>query len=238
MLTERDENILRHVGLYTISIRKVIEHVFFGGADSDNVISRLLESGYLQKNGGDPSRTAALPGGISYYQLSSREAVRLDVPIHRTQPRQPEVLRKSVAVLWYCTMHPGIMRRRLERWELTDLFGKDADRGRGFRTSHAIQLDGNQSAILRLYAPSSAEHTFIRTLRIEADLAAAHATIASWVQRTTYRFVILVESQTRATRLSRRLATLALPVKCSVELAPSLDTLQVECRRIPPGGTQ
>ena len=47
-MNERDDQILNHIGRYTVSIRAVIERLFFAGKDSDHVINRLLTEERIQ----------------------------------------------------------------------------------------------------------------------------------------------------------------------------------------------
>lgn len=231
MITERDERILMHVGLYTLSIRPVIERLFFDGASCDNVINRLLRERALQANGGD--RSARLPGGISYYQLTIPAARKFGFPTHRALRRQTAGLRRDIAVLWFCNMSNKKIRR-LEQYELTDLYGPGEQLGRGFGIPHAVHIDGSAGAVLRLYTPTTIEdRTFVRTLRTDAELVMKHAGVAAWAKRGSYRFVVLVDSPVRQERLSQQLTRLRdMPVRCSIDTAPSLDTLHFFAKQL------
>ena len=59
----RDEGILRHIALYRVSIRAVIERLFFEGRSCDDVISRLVNTEKVLT-------VQRLPNRISYYRLS------------------------------------------------------------------------------------------------------------------------------------------------------------------------
>ena len=95
---ERDDQILRHIGRYHLSIRGAIEKLFFNGGSSDHVMQRLLKDGRLQVVKG------AIPGGLSYYQLSLSEARRLGVPDNRAREDKTRVLRKNLGILCFCCL--------------------------------------------------------------------------------------------------------------------------------------
>lgn len=225
-MTERDEKILAHVGLYTLSIRPVIERLFFEGASCDNVISRLLRERALQANGGE--RASRLPGGISYYQITIPSARRLGFPTHRALRRQAAGLRRDIPVLSFCTMTEK-KRRRIEHYELEDLFGAGEQLGRGFGIPHAVEVETGSSAVLRLYTPSTIEdRTSVRTFRNDSQIMMSHGKIASWVKRGSYRFVVLVDSVSRRDRLADQFSRIEdIAVQCTIDTAPSLDTLHI-----------
>jgi hypothetical protein len=114
-MNERDELILKHIGKYGLSVRVVIEKLFFGGATSDHVLSRLLKEGRIVG-------AAGIPGGLSYYRLSLSEARARGVPEHRARPKKGAALRQALQVLWFCCMSDK-NRNRLERKKVGETFG-------------------------------------------------------------------------------------------------------------------
>lgn len=230
MLTSRDQLILQHVGLYTISIRRVIEQQFFAGMDCENVIARLLVESRIRANGGVAGKIGRLPGGISYYQLTPPEADRIGVPHHRTKQLPSAVLPRLISVLWFCTM-TNKKRRRLERYELKNLFGAGTNLGTGLGVPHVLELSGERKAILRVYTPGHVkDRAYARSLAIDAERAAEHAGLAPWIRERNYRFVVLVDSPAKQKRLQHVIERVGVPIEFSVELAPSVQTLHTACK--------
>src|SRR5262245_16169686 len=96
---DRDLKIIRHIGLHRLSLRVVLEKLFFDGSESacDNVITRLRKGGRIQAVRG-------LPDKYSYYQLTKQEATAQGFPEERAEPLGPQALHEHLAVLWFCCM--------------------------------------------------------------------------------------------------------------------------------------
>ena len=45
---EREDNILDHIGRYRITLRAVLERLFFEGASCNNVVQRLVRQGKIR----------------------------------------------------------------------------------------------------------------------------------------------------------------------------------------------
>lgn len=66
-MTPRDDQILRHVARHQLTIRPVLQRLFFKSPDAaSNVVARLLKAGLLE--------SSKLPDGFSYYQLTDKGA--------------------------------------------------------------------------------------------------------------------------------------------------------------------
>src|SRR5262245_10225017 len=61
----RDKKILWHIGLHGVSIREVVEHLFFDGKSSGNVMQRLRNDGLIED-------AARLPGNFTCYSLTRK----------------------------------------------------------------------------------------------------------------------------------------------------------------------
>ena len=48
-MDKRDELILDHIGRYTISIRRIIEDLFFEGGSCGNALDRLVDKQLFQR---------------------------------------------------------------------------------------------------------------------------------------------------------------------------------------------
>ena len=106
----RDEEILRHLGLYRISIRPVLSRLFFAGRDPGNVLQRLRAAGLVQewpkRRASDAGARAGFLTGLSYYQLTVAGALGR-VPLTRAAPLNTRALHKHFAVLWWTCPQPA-----------------------------------------------------------------------------------------------------------------------------------
>jgi hypothetical protein len=227
-MEDRDEQILRHIGRYHISIRAVIEKLFFRGESSDSVLNRLAREGRIEANQG------AIPGGLSYYQLSLIEARRLGIPDARAREDKSRVLRQHLSILWFCCMTPHY-RKRLEWNELKDHFG----RGKGRGKPHVAHLNGDRyqqsdATVYRVFmpAPGTKDERFLMTLRADCFEALQHPKLCRWIPRGTYRFAILVDTERRKTALQHLIQNRELPpVGIYIEVVPPLERLHQATRQ-------
>src|SRR3972149_107866 len=95
-MEDRDLSILRHVGLYRITLRPVLERLFFAGGSWGAVLQRLRSDGWLQ--------AGKFPRNVSYYQLTPKAAAYLALPLSRATPFGAQALHKHLAILWFCWM--------------------------------------------------------------------------------------------------------------------------------------
>src|SRR4051794_24289141 len=134
-MNDRDDRIIRHIAKYGLSIRPVIEKLFFDGGTSDHVISRLIKERRI-------ASYAGIPGGLCYYQLTLSEARARGVPEHRSRPKKGTALREALQVLWFCCMTEK-NRNRLERKRVGELFGN----GNGGGKPHCAEAEGDRSLV-------------------------------------------------------------------------------------------
>ena len=104
-MQERDEKILDHIGRYRLTLRPVLDCLFFADDSSGcgNVLTRLIQQGYVQAR-------QVLPRRRCYYQLTRMGAAGR-VPESRTRPLHGQALRTWLGILWFCFMEER--RRRL-----------------------------------------------------------------------------------------------------------------------------
>lgn len=212
--------VLKHIGLYRVSLACVMEHVCGADAVRGDALQSLVQEERLQQ-------CEALAGGLRYYQLTASAARTEHIPVHRTRPLTERQLREAVAVLWFCCMS-GKNRRRIERHQLGSLFG----RGKAFGRPHCAEHTEEDVCIYRLYFPhsKSRDDHVLGLLRNDAAEAMAHPLLGPWVVAHTFRFCLLLETTGRFAAMERLLSrSLAkespLPVRIHFELVPSLEEL-------------
>lgn len=190
-MQDRDERILKHIGLYRVSLRAVIEELFFDGKSCDHVIQRLLDDGRIQAVEG-------LPEKLSYYQLTLRETRSRGIPKHRADPRGAR-LSEDLAVLWFACMGKR-PRPRIERKPLGKVFG----RGPGMGVPHCREnISEAEQVIYRVRAagPDTDDTRLLRDIEWWARSGLAHPQLGPYLLEQLYGFVILVEHPDRAQRL-------------------------------------
>lgn len=190
-MRSRDNDILHHVGLYRVSLRYVIEQLFFEGGNCGNVIQRLLNQKRLQSVPG-------LHGSLRYYQLTLSEARQRNLPQDRGRALGPRALASHMALLWYC-FRADVPRRRLEHTELARLF-EDLDSG----CPHVAEA-GARPCVLRVHVVSPKTRTadIIKRLRVEVEADSRTETLTEWVASRRYAYALLVTSRPRADALNR-----------------------------------
>lgn len=216
-MSERDDRILTHIGLYQISLRSVIEEVFFDGGNCGNVLQRLLESKRIQARDG-------LPGRLSYYQLTRTEAPRYGFPESRARALQNQALHTSLAVLWFCNMAAS-KRHRLEQSEVERIFPEKAP-----VAIHCIERNSDSHRLFRVKVtdPATEDTTLIRSLRKVVSETAAMPGLRLWLETGRYSFAVLTETPTRVQRIQQIIATdefLSSSAQFLVETAPGARTL-------------
>jgi hypothetical protein len=221
-MPSRDDDMLDHIGLYRISLRSVLERLFFDGGNCGNVIQRLIKQRRIQS-------MAGLPGSLAYYQLTLGEARRRNVPQDRGRAFGPGALATHLAILWFCCVTSS-PRRRLEGAELRDLFGRIPS-----GCPHVGQ-GGSKPCVYRVHVVSSRTRPadIIKRLRVEIDNATRDPRLHPWIAGERYAFAVLTDTQARADALDRaiRRAELDRRARVHCQKVPSPLTVQAAIQRL------
>jgi hypothetical protein len=185
-MEERDLKILRHIGLYRLTLRCVLEHLIFEGASCANVLNRLKAEGYIQ--------TGKLHGNLSYYLLTERTASDLGLPLNRGRhPESEQALNRHVAILWFCCMLKS-RSYRLESEQICPLFPVNPPTG-----DHCIEGTEKRTRIYHLYVPGhdADNDSVLRQIRKTFRHAMQDPTQAAMIKTRSYAFAILVDTDQR-----------------------------------------
>lgn len=224
-MNDRDNKILRHIGLYHVSLRAVIEHLFFDGKSCDDVLRRLIAEGRIQA-----TKSA---GGFSYYRLTLSEARARKSGEHHSRAKfSSSAARKHLAVLWFCCMS-NPRRFIIDRNALKNILG----RGKGLGLPHCWEhAKDNRKLIHRLYTPgpNSGDEDVVRTIAADADEGIAHDKTADFIVSGLYSFTILVETPQRANSLRQLILRRApdLPLSVRISIVPGIDHLANAIRQL------
>lgn len=184
IMEPRDRKILQHIGLYRISLRPVLERLFFDGRSSGNVVQRLRDAGHIA--------LAKLPGRVSYYRLSGKGAELLQLPRSRAVAFGAQALQTHLALLWFCCMGDG-RRFRTNAEELSKLFPEDPPKG-----DHCAE-PGERIRLYQVYVPGpdTPVRRIIREVRKRFYAARLDTQLSRWIDGRLYSFAILVDSDER-----------------------------------------
>lgn len=215
-LQPRDEKVLDHIGRYRITLRPVLDQVFFASesSGSGNILQRLMRGGYVTAREG-------LPGRRRYYQLTAKGAEGR-VSLERTKPIRAQALRSLIAVLWFCHMLQT-RAHRLEKWELREAF-EEQDPPPG---THCA-VPGNALTVYRVQVPGTRTKpaAIISALKENLQDSFKCPLLKHWIKDRRYGFAILAESE-RASELrsavNKHQITKYAPIL--VESVPSPQTL-------------
>lgn len=217
-MADRDDLILDHIGRYTISIRPIIEELFFEGGNCGSTLARLETKGLIQ------TFKKALQSSYSYYQLSAKGASVRGLPPTKASRKNEVAIAQCLAALWF-SCKSSTPRMRLYDEELNSLFGAPP----GGNVLYVAQ-SGSDPAVYRLFAPgetTAVKRTYARTLKKIATESCHDKSLAPWIERGTFRFAVLVHSEVRKEELERLLRTEDFPkLPVVIEIAPTPTTLR------------
>lgn len=183
----RDEKVLDHIGRYRITLRPVLDHVFFDSESSGagNVLQRLLGARYVAARDG-------LPGRRRYYQLAAKGAAGR-VSLERTKPIRAQTLRSLLAVLWFCNMQET-RSHRLEKWELREILQEEPPPG-----THCA-VPGKELRLHRVMVPGGRTQpaAVLGALKQRFIESRRYPLIRQWMEDKRYGFLILAEAERAA----------------------------------------
>src|SRR5262245_58360260 len=215
-MTPRDEQILRHVARHRLTIRPVLQRLFFKSPDAaGNVVARLLKAGLLE--------SSKFPDGFSYYQLTDEGAKAIGLS-KAPRARDEHSLHAALAALWFCAMDEG-PRLLLTAAEEQELLGANAP-----GALHCIHPAGEWSVLHELYVPGpgTSEENVLDRLKKRIEERRKDRLLRDWIASRNLGFVVLVEKEDRQATLKTRVgkAELRRFTSILVELAPGPATLR------------
>ncbi len=231
-MTERDLRILKHIGLYRITLRPVLARLYFNDNESAmaNVLKRLKGPGPRKPSNGDASVKksglieiqSGLPGNVSYYQLTKLGTREAGVPEDRSEAFGNQALNLHLAMLWFCCAQ----RKRRFRVSSEDF--------PAVPTGDYCVLGEGQKRLLRVYSPAeTAKRSSIhRAIAEHVDLLTSHPGTTQAVTDRCVGLAILVHSEGQARELKQAMRSgkgsfgkLHSRVFLVIEVVPSISTL-------------
>ncbi|HZZ26756.1 MAG TPA: hypothetical protein VFE46_02015 [Pirellulales bacterium] len=227
--------ILRHVGLYRLTLEAVVRHLFFndspklkGGDPVRNMLDSLVKDKLL--------RLQQFPNKVEFWTPTIQGAKQAGVRRGRGTPRDAQSLSTHLAVLWFCCM-ASKRRYRLEPEDLRELFGPEKPHD---NIPHCIAPDGDGPRIYRIIFPEQADAaTAIQQVAsILDEIFMRNRPIHDWIKARDYGMAILGQTEEKCADLNRRIHAqiegrdpIIARGHCVVELGPSPKTLRMALNR-------
>jgi hypothetical protein len=208
-----DIRILRHIGRYTITLRRVLQVLFFEGGSPQTALNRLERLGYIKRV------ERVLPGNFSYYQLEKRGCALLDVSLNKAKEKAAKGIAIDLAALWFCCMEEK-PRKRLTNGELRTLFGAP----KGGAVVHIAEASEEEPTVYRLFVPEADSNLerFSSQLKRAAHNACADERLIRWIERGTYQFAVLLTNENRLAKLEELIRNDDYPdLRIQLAVAPS-----------------
>lgn len=196
---ERDERLLAHVARYQVWVSKFIEPLFFGSKTCGHIQKRLLESGALELH------SRKIPGSLSYCTLSAASVSQLGLPKERNQV-SAAALDQALAILYWCKMGKN-KRIRLEKSEAGDLVGDQEVFPNN--VVHCLSEANDfppYPRLFRVYQSSTGFEKTVEHLKNQLEATCSNLSLKAMVSDRLYGLLVLVDSQSKAKLLSRRIA--------------------------------
>jgi hypothetical protein len=211
-MDDLDLQILNHIGRYTVSLRRVLQVLFFDGRSAEGALKRLERLGYVQRV------ERRLPGNFSYYQLKKKGAAVINVSENKAKPKEAKGLAQDLAALWFSCMGDR-PRKRLTDGELRKLFGAP----KGGNVIHVAQEE-DEPTVFRVFIPEADSNLqkYSPTLKKAAHQACNDERLIRWIERGTYQFAVLLTNEDRKARLEELIRADEFPdLRIQLALAPS-----------------
>jgi len=201
VITPRREAILRHTARYGVTLRPVLERLFYAdsdrGCESDLSELRKAKLLHVVKNAiPDPKNQKTK---YSYYYLSRQAAVELGVPASRANQPGPAALARNLSILWYCCMRE-VRSHLLEDAELEELLadpdaGKPTGGEKNVPKGYYCVSSVDKCRLLSIYKTSTTVPDILTELRKRISQARKVPAIDSAIKHRQLAFLVLVESR-------------------------------------------
>lgn len=219
-MTELEDRILSHLGLYQISFAQVIERQFLDDEPCGHLMNQLAARRRIHIRKG-------LPGHSSkYYQLTRGELKRRGLTPWRAKRPKSQAFPTAISILWFCNML-GAERHLLESTDAAGPFRSGLPEG-----THCIERnsDGHRLYRIRVADPhSDADLSCLRrSLRKRVSQAVTFPGLRPWVSSGRYSFVVLTECESHARSIRQMIVDDDLTSSCGtvvVEVTPGLNSL-------------
>lgn len=191
---DRTEAILRHVARYRVSVRPVVERLFFQSRDSKNALEQLRRDSLIDVV------PRALKNNQSYYHLTTEGAKAIGAPASLAAPPGGAALGRDLKILYFCNMATSL-RERVPDTDLQELFQPDESP----TGDHCLARRGDGMCLFRVYVPTTDPASALRQIRDLTRDVRQHPVLSRWRETDMYALAVLVESPPYAADLLTKL---------------------------------
>lgn len=214
VISPRQEAILRHIARYAITLRPVLDTLFYqgqpNGCEGDLSQLRALKLISVVENAvPDPADPHAR---YSYYQLTKAGAKRIGASEYRGKALGGQAVARYLAFLWFCCIKRP-RRHRIALAQLMQIFGDeivtvDRDNKRdlllpGF---HCLDKTEHSYRVLHLYAPKTSVGDTATEIRKRLREVRRLPLLDQAITDRQYGFAVLAETTQQRDSLRTHLA--------------------------------
>lgn len=231
-LTARQQQILRHLARYEVSLRPVLDRLFYegrrDGCEAD--LQALSHQGYLAAHPSAISEPTEPNTLYSYNHLTRKACRAIGASESRCRNKGGESLSRALAFLWFCCMKRH-RRHRLEASDLADIFGAANVHETVRGTARALMLHGyhcldrepsGRFRVLNMYATKTSPSETVRELRKRIEEVRTSEALEPALDAHEYGFAVLAPTVEMRDAVRRQLtdAQAKLGALCLVTVAP------------------
>ncbi len=230
VITPRQEAILRHLARYALTLRPVLDAMFYDGISGacDADLAQLKSHKLISTSENSVAESANPRIHYSFYQLTKAGAKRIGASEYRGKSLGGQAAARYLAFLWFCCVKRP-RRHRIGAADLMKIFGEEVTPlGAGHKRElrlpgfHCLDKTENSYRVLHLYAPKTSVGDTVSELRKRLREARKLPVIAQAIVDRHYGFALLAETAGERDALRSHLARAFAddPVSILVACAP------------------
>jgi hypothetical protein len=218
-ITERDEDILRHVARYRLTTSEVLRRLYFASAKpggEKNVLRRLT---------GDYLQPRPLYGKRVYYQLTPAAAMTLGESEESAAPLGPQALVRLYGTLAFCCLGKTL-KPVFTRAEFLQAFPGFADRLDLGQTHFYLDDDGQTVRLGQILVEQGGE--YLRLLNKCRRLIERGREVPGFqeiIADELFVIALVIAEESKRDMLYAQLRKVPLPVWCRIEIISGLGQL-------------
>jgi len=200
-----DLAVLRHVGLYRLTMPLVVERVFskrYGG-NAGTTLGQLARAGLLRDH--KTVAEGAFTNGVRFFTITPEGVKVVSAAEDRGKPLGPPAQRLHLATLWFCCLSDH-RRYRLEPAELNPIFGKKA-----LHPNVAVCLaeEAEGPRMYRVYESTTSAGSTIKKVRQTIAKMWNTQVLRPWMNSGQLGIAVLAETTDKCERLEAAIRRVA-----------------------------
>lgn len=205
----RDRRLLEHAARYRVLLPPAASAAFGNGKPIPHAFSRLVEAELLQ---GFPR---ALPGGLSYYVLSTKGCAAINAPSFRATPPQGAALDLAIATSFFCHLDKH-RRYRLDPQEAGELFEASLPQNVSFVVTDEL---GERKVLRVVQAAAQLAADAVRHVRVLVEQTARHPQLRRWLENGQLGFAVFGPTAASVKALEKSIERSKLRRECPLVVA-------------------